>query len=61
MEFVERFLIKDPIQDFQLPINCSEWFDPKIIERHEKRKLIVDIIKSIVADGIPLPLINFFE
>lgn len=59
MEFVERFFIKDPIRDFRLPINCSAWFDPQIIESNDKRRQIATIIKSLVTKDINLPPISF--
>lgn len=59
MEFVEHFFLKDPIHDFSFPIDRSEWFHPKIIESHEKREQVANIIKSMTAKDIPLPPISF--
>lgn len=61
MEFVEHFFIKNPIHDLVIPLDCSDWFDPKTIENHEKRQEVANVIKSMITENISLPPISFHD
>jgi hypothetical protein len=55
--------MKSPIDDFRLPMNLSDWFDPSII--YSKREDIANLIKSKMSDvererDVVLPEISFY-
>lgn len=50
LEFMERFFVgADPIVDFRLPLDKSDWFDPKIVKH--KRKLIAMDIQNLMHES----------
>lgn len=46
LEFFKRFFITDPVNDFCLPINKSDWFEPVNVGLNKRRE-IRDIIRQL--------------
>lgn len=60
MEFFERFFIKDPIMHVRhSDLDCSDWFDPRIIKSHGKRREVANIMSDMIGDDFLLPPISF--
>lgn len=48
-EFIEHFFFKSPITDFRLPIDLSEWFDPKIVAK--KRGEVANALRKLIIEA----------
>jgi Ulp1 protease family, C-terminal catalytic domain len=60
LEFMERFFVTSPLDDFRLPLDLSNWFTPEIVFR--KRRDIANVIKNKMDSSLvnELPELSFY-
>lgn len=64
LEFVEHFLMKDPLTDFRTPIDMENWFDASKVQAKRAEIAAVLRIKTEEADrgaSRPMPQLKFFD
>lgn len=64
LEYVEHFLIKEPLSDFRVPIDVENWFDASKVQ--SKRAEIAEVILKKTTewrqgDTPPMPALKFFD
>jgi sentrin-specific protease 7 len=61
LQYVEQFFV-DPIKDFKIPItSLIEWFHQDVVtrKREEIAKILQELIKRNIPEGLDLPNIEF--
>ncbi|KAL7024594.1 hypothetical protein ACKWTF_013116 [Chironomus riparius] len=62
LEFMERFFVTSPIEDFRFPIDLLDWFLSEEV-RSSKRRELAEVIKNVMEannNHVELPKIRFY-